>query len=64
MAAPSRAAAPPPRISSRDAIARAILRPLTRPFRRGLLEQSVVERLTWAVFVAGLLWLAIWWALS
>jgi hypothetical protein len=32
--------------------------------RRGLLEQSVAERLAWAVVAAALLWLAIWWALS
>jgi hypothetical protein len=32
--------------------------------RRSLLEQSVAERLAWAVIAAGLLWLAIWWALS
>jgi len=39
-----------------------------RPFRgflqRGLLEQSIAERLVWAAIAAGLLWLAIWWALS
>jgi hypothetical protein len=40
------------------------LPPLPSFFRRGLLEQSVAERLTWAVIAAALLWLAIWWALS
>jgi hypothetical protein len=39
-----------------------------RPFRgflqHDLLEQSVAERLAWAAIAAGLLWLAIWWALS
>lgn len=50
------------------AAARVIARPGFRPLRgfarRGLLEQSVVERLAWAVIAAALLWLAIWWALS
>ena len=32
--------------------------------QRGLLEQSVSERLIWALIAAALLWLAIWWALS
>jgi hypothetical protein len=31
---------------------------------RDLIEQSAAERLVRAVFAAGLLWLAIWWALS
>jgi hypothetical protein len=39
------------------------LRPLRGFFRRGLLEQSVAERLAWAAIAAILLWLAIWWAL-
>jgi hypothetical protein len=30
----------------------------------GLIEQGAVERLVKAASVAGLLWLAIWWALS
>ena len=33
-------------------------------FERDLLEQSVTERLARAGFAAGLLWLAIYWALS
>ena len=45
-----------------------IARPRLHPFRdfvqRRLLEQSVAERLTWAVIATALLWLAIWWALS
>jgi hypothetical protein len=45
-------------------IARPSLRPLRGFVQRGLLEQSVAERLTWAVIAAALLWLAIWWALS
>jgi hypothetical protein len=32
--------------------------------QRGLLEQSVGDRLTWAVIALAFLWLAIWWALS
>ena len=31
---------------------------------RDLLEQGVAERLVRAAVVAGLLWLAIWWALA
>ena len=45
-------------------IARPRLHPLRGFVRRGLLEQSVVERLAWAAIAAALLWLAIWWALS
>jgi hypothetical protein len=45
-----------------------IARPSPRRFRgffeRGLLEQSVAERLVKTAIAAGLLWLAIWWALS
>ena len=45
-----------------------IVRPSSPPLRgflhRGLLEQSVAERLVWAAIGAILLWLAIWWALS
>ena len=45
-----------------------ISRPLVCRLRvvleRDLIEQSVAERLAKAVFAAGLLWLAIWWALS
>ena len=33
-------------------------------FGRDLIEQSAIERLAKAVFVAGLLWVAIAWALS
>ena len=33
-------------------------------FGRDLIEQSAIERLARAVFVAGLLWVAIAWALS
>ena len=44
-----------------------ITRPKLRPIRgfleRGLLEQSVGERLAKAAIVAAFLWLAIWWAL-
>jgi len=50
------------------AAASVIARPSFRPFRgflqHDLLEQSVAERLAWAAIAAGLLWLAIWWALS
>jgi hypothetical protein len=46
--------------------------PITRPvlgrFRdvieRDLIEQSAAERVAKAALIAGLLWLAIWWALS
>lgn len=64
MVAPSRAAEWRPRISVPIVIARGGLRPLTGSLRRGLLEQSVGARLTWAAIAASLLWLAIWWALS
>jgi hypothetical protein len=40
------------------------VRPLPGFLQRGLLEQSVPERLAWAAIAAILLWLAIWWALS
>jgi hypothetical protein len=50
------------------AAASVIVRPGFRSLRislhRGLLEQSIAERLAWAAIAAGLLWLAIWWALS
>ena len=62
MAAPSRAAAPLPRISDPSVIAS--FRPLRGFLRRGLLEQSVAERLAWATVATIFLWLAIWWALS
>ena len=43
-------------------------RPIIGRFRgvleRDLIEQSAAERLVRALFAAGLLWLAIWWALS
>jgi hypothetical protein len=45
-------------------IARPILGRLRGFFERDLIEQSVTERLAKAAFAAGLLWLAIWWALS
>lgn len=38
------------------------VRPLRALFERGLIEQSAAERLAKAVFLSGLLWLAIWWA--
>ena len=41
-----------------------MIHPLPSFLQRGLLEQSVAERLTWAVIAAALLWLAIWWALT
>ena len=44
--------------------ARSIVGRLGGVFERGLIEQSAAERLVRAVFAAGLLWLAIWWALS
>jgi hypothetical protein len=45
-------------------IARPGFRSLRISLQRGLLEQSIAERLAWAAIAAGLLWLAIWWALS
>jgi hypothetical protein len=45
-------------------IVRPSFRPLRGSLQRGLLEQSVAERLAKAAIAAGLLWLAIWWALS
>ncbi len=45
-------------------IARPVLGRLRAVLERDLVEQSVAERLAKAVFVVGLLWVAIWWALS
>jgi hypothetical protein len=45
-------------------IARPGFRPLRISLHRGLLEQSVAERLAKAAVAAALLWLAIWWVLS
>ena len=45
-------------------IARPRLHSLRGSLRRGLLEQSVAERLVRAAIAAGFLWLAIWWALT
>ena len=45
-------------------IARLGFRSLRISLHRGLLEQSIAERLAWAAIAAGLLWLAIRWALS
>jgi hypothetical protein len=55
------------RVSDRAAasvIARPGFRPILSSLHRGLLEQSVAERLAKAAIAAVLLWLAIWWALS
>jgi hypothetical protein len=38
--------------------------PLASFLQRGLLEQSIAERLAKAIIAIGFLWLAIWWALS
>ena len=45
-------------------IARRGFRLLRISLHRGLLEQSVAERLAKAAVAVVLLWLAIWWALS
>jgi hypothetical protein len=45
-------------------IARPSFRPLRGFLQRGLLEQSVAERLGWVSVAVILLWLAICWALS
>jgi hypothetical protein len=45
-------------------IARPGFRPLRISHHRGLLGQSVAERLAKAAIALALLWLAIWWALS
>jgi hypothetical protein len=47
-----------------SAIARPILDRLRDVVERDLIEQSVAERMAKAAFVASLLWVAIWWALS
>lgn len=44
--------------------ARPIFGRLRGVLERDLLEQSAAERLVKALLAAGLLWLAIWWALS
>jgi hypothetical protein len=41
-----------------------VVRRLRTVLERDLIEQSVAERLAKAAFASGLLWLAIWWALS
>lgn len=53
-----------PNRAAASVTARPSLRPLRGFFQHDLLEQSVAERLAWAAIAAGLLWLAIWWALS
>jgi hypothetical protein len=53
-----------PNRAAASMIARPSFRPLRGLFQHDLLEQSVAERLAWAAIAAGLLWLAIWWALS
>jgi hypothetical protein len=44
--------------------ARPVIRRLRGALERDIIEQSAAERLVKALFAAGLLWLAIWWALS
>jgi hypothetical protein len=44
--------------------ARAVLLRFQEVFERDMIAQSVAERLARAALAAGLLWLAIWWALS
>ena len=53
-----------PHRAAPNVIARPSFRPVRGFLQRGLLEQSVAERLVKAAIAAGLLWLAIWWALS
>jgi hypothetical protein len=45
-------------------IVRPILGRFRGTFERDLIEQSAAERLAKAAGIAGLLWLAIWWAVS
>ena len=44
--------------------ARGVLGQFRAAFARDLIEQGVVERLARAALAVGLLWVAIWWALS
>jgi hypothetical protein len=44
--------------------ARGVLGQFRAALARDLIEQSVVERLARAALAVGLLWVAIWWALS
>jgi hypothetical protein len=53
-----------PRGAAVRAHGRATLGRVRECFERELLEQSVTERLARATCVAGLLWLAIYWAVS
>ena len=53
-----------PRRAGATVIARLSFHPIRGFLQRGLLEQSVAERLVKAAIAAALLWLAIWWALS
>jgi hypothetical protein len=56
-----------PRLPPRTPVSMTI-RPIVGRFRgvleRDLIQQSAAERLVRALFAAGLLWVAIWWALS
>lgn len=45
-------------------LARVVRGELRALLARDLIEQGVAERLARAALAAGLLWLAIWWALS
>ena len=56
-----------PRLPPRTPVsvtARPVIGRLRGVLERDLIAQSAAERLVKALFAAGLLWLAIWWALS
>ena len=56
-----------PRLPPRTPVSmtgRPVIDRLRGVLERDLIAQSAAERLVKALFAAGLLWLAIWWALS
>ena len=53
-----------PRSPSVSPITRPVLGRFRDVIERDLIEQSVAERVAKAALIAGLLWVAIWWALS
>ena len=53
-----------PRGRAVNAAGRVLLSRCWAMLHRDLLEQSVAERLAWAVIASAMLWLAIYWVLS
>ena len=53
-----------PRGRAVNAAGRVLLARCRAMLHRDLLEQSVAERIAWAVIASAMLWLAIYWVLS